>query len=424
MTLALIALLVVGISAATIFVGLRALDADVDRALAASVDGAVAALHGELPQAQDESDSDDTVPASADTFILYLDGQGKLLSNPSHVALTGLPDAAAIAAASGSGRDLRTVDPAGIDLRLLTVPIEGPAGGAPAGYVQGGFVLTLHDAQSRSLVAAIALVAVIGLRGAAVVTLLVTGDALVPIRQSFDAQRRFVADASHELRTPTALIRANAEVLDREGLVGDDGRPLVTDIVDETDRLSHLIADLLQLASADATGLVLDRQRIDLAVVASDTVRQAEALAAEREVGLRAGPPTSDGRTFVSGDRDRLTQLLLILLDNAFDHSPHGAAVTVDVRPSGRSVVLTVADEGPGIATDDRERIFEPFSRLPGVARDRAGGTGLGLAIARRIVTAHEGTIGVDDAPGGGARFVVTLPAVAAPASAEHSRPG
>ena len=83
-----------------------------------------------------------------------------------------------------------------------------------------------------------------------------------------------------------------------------------------------------------------------------------------------------------------------------------------------------MADEGPGIATDDRERIFEPFSRLPGVARDRAGGTGLGLAIARRIVTAHEGTIGVDDAPGGGARFVVTLPAVAAPASAEHSRPG
>ncbi len=423
-TLGLIALLVIGIGAATAFVGLRALDADVDRALAASVDGAVAALHGELPQAQDESDVDDTAPASADTFLLYLDGHGKLLANPSHVTLTGLPDAAGVAAASGSGQDLRTVDPAGIDLRLLTVPIEGSSGGPPAGYVQGGFVLTLHDAQSRSLVAAIGLVAVIGLLGAALVTLLVTGDALIPIRQSFDAQRRFVADASHELRTPTALIRANAEVLQREALVADDGRPLVTDIVDESDRLSHLIADLLQLASADASGLVLDRHRIDLAVVASDTVRQAEALAAERGVGVRVAGPTADGATYVSGDRDRLTQLLLILLDNGFDHSPPGSAVIVEVRPMGRSVALTVTDEGPGIARADRERIFEPFSRLPGVARDRAGGTGLGLAIARRIASAHEGTIGVDDAPGGGARFVVTLPAVDAPAAGAPTSPG
>ena len=90
-------------------------------------------------------------------------------------------------------------------------------------------------------------------------------------------------------------------------------------------------------------------------------------------------------------------------------------------RPAGR-VVLTVADEGPGIPSADRERIFEPFTRLPGVARDRAGGTGLGLAIARRIVTAHDGTIGVDDAPGGGARFVVTLPAIDAAADRALTR--
>jgi signal transduction histidine kinase len=416
-TLGLIALLVVGIGAATAFVGLRALDADVDRALAASVDSAVATLHGELPQAAGETDADETVPASADTFLLYLDSTGKLLANPSRVALTGLPDVSAAAAAAVSGRDLRTTDAGGVDVRLLTVPVTTSNGGSPVGFVQGGFVLTLHDAQSRSLVAVIALVAVVGLLGAAVVTLLVTGDALVPIRQSFAAQRRFVADASHELRTPTALIRANAEVLEREGLVADDGRPLVDDIVDESDRLSRLIGDLLQLAASDATGLVLDRQPVDLAVIATDMVRQAEALAAERGVGVRTLEAAVAGPTFVSGDRDRLTQLLVILLDNAFDHTPHGTTVSVGIRPSGRSVVLTVADQGPGIASADRDRIFEPFARLPGVARDRAGGTGLGLAIARRIAVAHDGTIGVDDAPGGGARFVVTLPA-AAPAVA------
>ena len=101
-TLGLIALLVVGIGAATAFVGLRALDADVDRALAVSVDSAVAALGGELPQANEESDGDETVPASADTFLLYLDATGKLLANPSRKALAGLPDTSAAAAASVS----------------------------------------------------------------------------------------------------------------------------------------------------------------------------------------------------------------------------------------------------------------------------------------------------------------------------------
>jgi two-component system sensor histidine kinase CiaH len=409
LTLGLIALLVIGIGAATAFVGLRVLDADVDRALSASVGSAVAALGGEMPRSSGESDTDESVPASADTFLLYLGTDGQLIANPSRVALAGLPDVAATSASATSGEDLRTVDAAGVDVRLLTMPVTSTEGGSPVGFVQGGFVLTLHDAESSSLVTTIVVVGAVGLLGAAVVTLLVTGRALGPIRQSFDSQRRFVADASHELRTPTALIRANAEVLDREGLVGDDGRALVDDIVAESDRLARLIADLLQLASADATGLVLDRRPVDLAVIAMDTVRQAEALAATRGVGVRMRPPTADlappaaGFSVVLGDRDRL--------DNAFDHSPAGTTVTVGVAPSGKAVVLSVADEGPGIADADRDRIFEPFQRLPGVARDRAGGTGLGLAIARRIATGHDGTIGVDDAPGGGARFVVTLPA-------------
>lgn len=413
-TLGLIALLVIGIGTATAFVGLRALDADVDRALAASVGSAVTALGGELPHGGGESDADETVPAAADTFLLYLDASGTLVANPSRVPLAGLPDVAAAVASAGSGEDLRTVDADGVEVRLLTMPVVSSEGGSPVGFVQGGFVMTLRDAQSSSLVAAIALVGFVGLLGAALVTLFVTGDALIPIRRSFDAQRRFVADASHELRTPAALIRANAEVLDREGLVVHDGRALVGDIVAEADRLARLIGDLLQLASADATGLALDRQPVDLAVIATDTVRQAQALAAERGVGVQMLGPSADPSSVVSGDRDRLTQLLLILLDNAFDHSPDGTTVTVGVSPSGRSVVLTVADEGSGIPSADRDRIFEPFTRLPGVARDRAGGTGLGLAIARRIATAHGGTIGVDDAPGGGARFVVTLPATGA----------
>lgn len=412
LTLGLVALLVVGIGAATAFVTLRALNDDVDRALAASVDAAAAGLHDGLPSGGKSGDSEEGVLAASDTFLLILDANGAVVSNPSRVNLPGLPNASAVQAALGGGRDIRTVSAGGTDVRLLTARVSfEDEGGGVVGFVQGGFVLTLRDDQSKSIVSAILLAGVVGLLGAAIVTLIVTGRALVPIRRSFDAQRRFVADASHELRTPAALIRANAEVMEREGLATDGGRPLVADIISEADRLGRLVGDLLQLAATDATGTVIEPRPVDLATTATDTVRQAQALASSRGTHLAMHPP-GPGQTVVGGDRDQLVQLLLILLDNAFDHSPEGGTVTVGVARAGQTVELTVADSGPGIPPSDRERVFEPFTRLPGVQRDRAGGTGLGLAIARRIVTAHGGTIRVDDAPGGGAAFAVSLPAL------------
>lgn len=150
---------------------------------------------------------------------------------------------------------------------------------------------------------------------------------------------------------------------------------------------------------------------MDLGLIATDTVRQAQALASERRVRLVIGPAPQD-QAVVNGDRDRLIQLLLILLDNAFDHSPPGGTVTVNVQRAGHDVAMTVADEGPGIPRSERERVFEPFTRLPGVRRDRARGTGLGLAIARQITAAHLGTVIVVDATAGGAAFVVTIPSI------------
>jgi signal transduction histidine kinase len=414
-TLGLVALLVVGIGVASAVVTLQALDTAVDQSLSASVDGAVSTLHDGLPSPAEESgDGEEANLASSDTFLLVLDPSGTVVANPSRVNLPGLPDPVALAAAKASptGRDLRTVDAGGFPVRLLTARITPEeSGGSSLGFVQGGFRLTLHDEQSASIVAAVTLVGIVGLLGAAIVTLIVTGRALIPIRRSFDTQRRFVADASHELRTPAALIRANADVMEREGLVTPEGRPLVGDIITEADRLARLVGDLLQLASTDAAGIVIERAPVDVNAIATETVRQAQALAAERGVRLEASEPTSGDALIVDGDRDRLVQLLLVLLDNAFDHSPPGGTVTVGVARRGQLVQLTVADSGPGIPATERERVFEPFTRLPGVRRDRAGGTGLGLAIARRIAVAHAGTIVVGDAPGGGAMFVVRLPA-------------
>ncbi len=412
LTLALVATLVVAIGAATAVVGLRALDSDVDRALAATVDAAVVRLDGEMPSGSESGGSEDTAPAAADTVLLYLDSAGKEIALPTRVALGGLPDESAVAAAKSAGRDLRTVSAGGVEVRLLTEAVVGSAGQAPVGYVQGGFVLTLHDQQSNSLAVAIALVGAVGLLGAAVVTLLVTGDAVAPIRRSFARQQRFVADASHELKTPPAIIRANAEVLEREQLVKPNGQALVADIVSETDRLARLVGDLLQLASSDAAGLVVELRPTDLGAIAQDTVRRMRPLATARGVDLRlVAHPGASSPTLILGDYDRVTQLLVILVDNAIGHTPSGSAVTVTVRAVEHKLELGVADHGPGVPATDRERVFEPFTRLPGLRRDQTAGTGLGLAIARRIVDAHHGTIRVEDADGGGARFVASFPA-------------
>ncbi|MEI7742412.1 MAG: HAMP domain-containing sensor histidine kinase [Chloroflexota bacterium] len=408
-TLGLLVLLVVGVGAATAVVTLRALDADVDRSLEAAVSAQVAALDGELPSGDESGEVRDHAPASADTVVLVLGPDGMEVVNPSGIAIAGLPDPGSATAArtSSAGRDLRTINAGARSLRVLTQRFGDPSG-PPAGFVQAGFVLDLHERQSRSIVLAILLVGALGLVAAALITLLVTGRALSPIRETFETQRRFVADASHELRTPAALIRANAEVLEREGLVAEDGRDLLEDIIAEADRLGGLVGDLLQLAAWDETRLVLSLAPEDVASIARTTVRGATALAAGRGVTLKVDAP---GPAPAHVDRSRLVQLLLVLVDNAIDHSPAGTEVVVRVRAPKGQALIEVDDQGPGVPPADRKRIFEPFTRLPGSTRHGSGGTGLGLAIARRIAEAHGGTIEAGEPPAGGARFIVLLPA-------------
>jgi len=406
-TLALIGALVLAIGAATAFVATRALDQDVDRVLEQSASAESQRLAGELPSGGGDA-SDERPPEASDTFFLVLDPSGNLVSNPSGVPRQGLPDEEAVAAARATGRDLRTVDDGTVPIRLLTLPIGRP--GSPVGWLQTGFVLTLHDRQTGSLIFAITLVGLVGLAGAALVTLFVTGRALVPIRAAFATERRFVADASHEIRTPAAIIRASAEVLEREGLVGEEGHELVADIVAESDRLGGLVDELLALAASERGALAIERRPIDIAEVARDTVRRAGPLAAER--GIELVGPTNDGRVLpVLGDRDRLVQILLVLVDNASRHSPRGGRVTVTAGPAvGRTVSVCVDDQGPGIPAEAREAIFEPFARLPGSRRGADAGSGLGLAIARRLAELHGGSLVATEAPGAGARFVLSVP--------------
>lgn len=406
-TMAVVGALVLVLGVATAVVGTSILDQEVDRALAAASDAYLSQLEGDVTPDDDEA-SETRAPQESDTFYLVLDASGALVSNPSGVPLDGLPDHAAVEAAQATGSDLRTVDADGTQVRLLTVPIEHD--GTVVGWLQTGIVLTLHDRQAQRLVLAVLVVGALGLVGAALATLWTTGRALVPIRAAFETERRFVADASHEIRTPAAVIRSSAEVLQREELVAPAGRPLVDDIVGEADRLGRLVEDLLALAASEQGALTVEAAPLDLVALARTAARRAAPLAERRGLTLR-GPDEGAPAIAVEGDADRLLQVALILLDNAFRHSPAAGAVSVGAtRASGGWARLEVLDEGPGVPVVMREKIFEPFARM-GASRSHAdAGSGLGLAIARRLVELHGGTLTVDDAPGGGARFAVELP--------------
>ena len=406
-TLAVVGTLVLVLGAATAIIGTTILDQEVDRALQAASDAYLAQLDGETGQ-EDHETSESHQPQASDTFFLVLDATGALVSNPSGVPLVGLPDTAAVDAARASGSDLRTVVVDDVRVRLLTVPIV--AEDAAVGWLQTGIVLTLHDRQSQALVLAILVVGAIGLLGAGLATLWITGRALVPIRAAFETERRFVADASHEIRTPAAVIRSSAEVLQREELVAPPGRPLVADIVGEADRLGRLVEDLLALAASEQGALAIETAPVDLVELVRTAVRRVTPLAVDRGLQL-TGPDPAAAAIPADADADRLLQVLMILIDNALRHSPAGGTVSVGAgRSSHKQARIEVLDQGPGVPPAMREKIFEPFARMP-ASRSRAdAGSGLGLAIARRLAELHDGTLRVEDGPDGGARFVLELP--------------
>jgi signal transduction histidine kinase len=221
---------------------------------------------------------------------------------------------------------------------------------------------------------------------------------LARLENSQARQRRFVSDASHELRSPVATIRQHAEV----ALAHPETSKLeeLADIVLlENARLQSLVEDLLLLSHADEGTLQLRTQAVDL----DDLVfEEAKRLRATTELRVRTSR-VSAGR--VSGDREQLNRLIRNLSNNAARHAR--GTVEFSLRDGDGSVVLTVDDDGRGVAPSERERVFERFVRLE-EGRDReSGGTGLGLAIVAEIATAHEAGIAVADSPMGGARFEV-----------------
>jgi signal transduction histidine kinase len=220
---------------------------------------------------------------------------------------------------------------------------------------------------------------------------------------ALDRQREFVADASHELRTPLTSILANLELLESE-LEGEP-REMASSALRSSRRMRRLVADLLLLARADA-GRSVPHAPVDLTDVASQAAGEAESVAADHPLSLDLPQPV-----IVNGVADDLHRLVLNLIENAFVHTPGGTPVTVSVRREADAAVIEVADRGPGVPPDMRARVFERFARAAGDAGSGVRGSGLGLSIVKAVADAHGGQVELRDAEGGGASFVVRLPA-------------
>ncbi|MEO8449850.1 MAG: ATP-binding protein [Gemmatimonadota bacterium] len=240
----------------------------------------------------------------------------------------------------------------------------------------------------------------------------VVNDLLDRLEGSFAQQRRFVADASHELRTPAAILRTEADVtLSRDHRPEAEYRASATVMQDAARRLARIVDELFLLARADAGHLVAHHDALYLEDLVHDAARAVHAVADQRAVRIEL-------RSLVEapsrGDSDLLGRLLLNLLDNAIKHSPEGGTVEVDMKRSNAHCAISVVDAGPGIPPAAREQIFERFFRVD-TARSRSessatSGAGLGLAIARRIAEMHAGRLELAESRPGRTEFRLTLP--------------
>lgn len=218
-----------------------------------------------------------------------------------------------------------------------------------------------------------------------------------------DQQRRdLIANVSHELRTPITALRAVLENL-VDGVSVPDPTTLRTALA-QTERLSLLVSELLDLSSIEAGAFALDREDFPIAPLLAEVVAEAEVMTAALGRGVRFHTDVLPGAARMYADRARLHQVLLNLLDNAARHGPAGGEVRVAARASPGEVVIDVQDEGPGIPPAERATVFDRFTRG---GRTADGGTGLGLAISRWVVDLHGGTIAVADP---GSRIRVVLP--------------
>jgi two-component system OmpR family sensor kinase len=377
----------------------RAAERAIDEALRAAA--ARAALRLELARHHEhrerrrhaEPDADDDVRAQESLVVIALRaGEADATVNRARMP-DGLPDGGALEGALLGRSSFSERVSAGEPLRLHTVPV------LHEGRMLGAVQVALPVGESRRALYRSVLVLLFtgaaGLVLAAAGSAFLAGRAVRPIGEALERQRRFIADASHELRTPVAVLRARAELLAQEDLP-EEARDEVARLHQDADELADLLEELLDLARLDAAGEPLALAPVAMDEVAEEVVAQLRPLAGERGVTLTARAEPLWARAHLG----RVRQVLRALADNALKHTPAGGTVTVEIARADGRVVVSVRDDGEGIAAEHLPHLFDRFYRVD-AARAR-GGAGLGLAIAAELVRRMEGEIRVESTPGKG----------------------
>ena len=239
---------------------------------------------------------------------------------------------------------------------------------------------------------------------------------LTRLHDSIATQKRFLADAAHQLKTPLAGLRMQADLAQREGSSAEELKQSLKQIGHASVRATHTVNQLLALARAESSGQAVVKQVCDLARLTTEAVQDSVPRALDKRIdlGYDGAMPGAPG-VWLEGNPTLLTELIRNLLDNAINYTPPEGVVTARVLadPFGKVLVLQVEDNGPGIAESERELVFQPFYRTLGNGAD---GSGLGLAIVREIAQQHQAQVTVEDARPGhvpcGTRFSVRLPAI------------
>jgi len=230
---------------------------------------------------------------------------------------------------------------------------------------------------------------------------------LARLEQVFDAQRQFIADAAHELRTPQTVIRGTLEIALQKSRTAEEYREAIITALNATERLITLNQSLLVLAQYASDRPPITLVPLALTSVVQDVLHEVTVLAEDHAISLT---PELRAIPLIQGDAGQLRRVLINLLDNALRHTPAGGQVTVRLERRGEGVVLEVEDTGSGIAPEHLPHVFDRFYRADAARAQESGGAGLGLAIVKEIVAAHHGQVHVTSEVGTGAVFTISLP--------------
>jgi signal transduction histidine kinase len=332
-------------------------------------------------------------------FVLRVDAEGNQIVDPQAAPAPIEPEIETARKLIPGTYQFSTVQSAdGTKIRLLTYTL--PAGSSAA-FIQLGRPI---DDQTRLMKEF--LMGLLGLGGISLILLalggwLLSGRSIRPAEKAFEQQQAFVANASHELRTPLTLMRASAE-LALKGSRDGKTRSLLSDVLQDADYMTQMVADLLLLSRLDNRNLKLKQNRVDLHPLFVEIERKADRLAAEKQIKFNVEKP----ELVILGDEQHLQQVIWILIDNALQYTPAGGKINLFTEDLGRQARITVSDNGQGIPAEHLQYVFERFYKA-GSGESR--GAGLGLSLAKALVEGMGGKIELRSQPDLGTQAIVIL---------------